>query len=413
MREPYIVGIDLGATQLRFIAAKSKTGEIRKSGPEDKGKYFFPSPFKKMGEGFLIDNLLKKIPLHERTSVYLYEKLNIFLKKSALKKSQVKAIGISVPGRILPGNKFMGANTPFTYATKDRYGNYGIDVMGTIKREFKEIKIALDNDCNCAGLAQGLYYKSLGIDPHTTFYITISTGIGGGGPRRDLDEVGHIPVDGGFPGLIPRCGCGAYGCLEAYASGEGILNQALNILRLYREDKRMFKQFETYESMRLNKPLHLSEKILVSHLEREYSRGRQLSTKLIFRKAALDKEKTGFDPFARYLVETAAVRTAKIIVAISYIHGLERIGIGGSVALENPRYVELISAEVNRIFWKTPHILQREVKVELSPLGYYVNDYGALSLVLDHKDIDQWVATMKKLANTKNETFMTFGHKEI
>lgn len=403
MREQYIVGIDLGATQLRFIAARSKTGEIRKSGPEDKGKYFFPSPFKKKGEGFLIDNLLRKIPLHERVSVYLYEKLNISLEKLALKKNQVKAIGISVPGRILPGNKFMGANTPFTYATKDRYGNYGIDVMGTIKRNFKEIKIALDNDCNCAGLAQGLYYKSLGIDPYSTFYITISTGIGGGGPKRDLDEVGHTPIGGGFPGLVPKCGCGAYGCLEAYASGEGILNQALTILRLYKEDKGRFKQFEAYESMRLGRPLHLSDSILASYLRREYLMGRQLSTELIFRKAALDRKGTGFDPFARYLVETAALRTAKAIVAISHIHGLERIGIGGSVALENPKYIELISAEVDRVFWKRPNILQRDIKVELSPLGYYVNDYGALSLVLDRKDVDRWVATMKKLANTKNE----------
>ncbi len=403
MREQYIVGIDLGATQLRFIAARSKTGEIRKSGLEDKGKYFFPSPFKKKGEGVLIDNLLKKIPLHERVSLYLCEKLNISLRKLALKKNQVKGIGISVPGRVLPGNKFMGANTPFTYATKDRYGNYGIDVMGAIKREFKGIKIALDNDCNCAGLAQGLYYKSLSIDPYTTFYITISTGIGGGGPKRDLDEVGHIPIGGGFPGLVPRCGCGAYGCLEAYASGEGILNQALTILRLYKEDKRTFKQFEAYESMRLGKPLHLSDRILASPLRREYSIGGQLSTKLIFHKAALNTKGTEFDPFARYLIETAAVRTAKVIVAISYIHGVERIGIGGSVALENPKYIELISAEVDRIFWKRPNILQRNIKVELSPLGYYVNDYGALSLVLDQKDVDRWMATMKKLANTKNE----------
>lgn len=64
----------------------------------------------------------------------------------------------------------------------------------------------------------------MGIDPNTTFFVTVGTGIGGGGPKRDLNEVGHILVDGYFPKLVPRCGCGASGCIEAYASGEGIKN---------------------------------------------------------------------------------------------------------------------------------------------------------------------------------------------
>jgi glucokinase len=84
------------------------------------------------------------------------------------------------------------------------------------------IPTVIDNDANLGGLGEAVYGAGAGCDP--LFYVTLSTGIGGGlitngrvfhGADSFAGEIGHIPVcpDG------PRCGCGANGCLERMCSG--------------------------------------------------------------------------------------------------------------------------------------------------------------------------------------------------
>jgi len=80
----------------------------------------------------------------------------------------------------------------------------------------------MDNDANVGGLGEAIYGAGAGHDP--TFYVTLSTGIGGGviidgDPYRGADsyagEIGHLTVrpEG------PECLCGANGCLERMCSG--------------------------------------------------------------------------------------------------------------------------------------------------------------------------------------------------
>ena len=84
------------------------------------------------------------------------------------------------------------------------------------------IPTVIDNDANLGGLGEAVHGAGAGCDP--LFYVTLSTGIGGGlitngrvfrGADTFAGEIGHIPVcpDG------PRCGCGANGCLERMCSG--------------------------------------------------------------------------------------------------------------------------------------------------------------------------------------------------
>lgn len=87
-----------------------------------------------------------------------------------------------------------------------------------------------DNDANGAALAESRFGAGAGCS-HVA-YFTISTGIGGGmvvdgrvyrGSSGTSAEFGHQcvqPTDG------PLCDCGAYGCLEALASGRGIERRA-------------------------------------------------------------------------------------------------------------------------------------------------------------------------------------------
>ena len=93
-----------------------------------------------------------------------------------------------------------------------------------------QLTTALDNDANCAilgecwvGAARGANY---------VMGMTIGTGIGGGivvngtlyhGASDCAGEIGHMTID--LDGR--RCGCGNYGCLEAYASGPAIALRAV------------------------------------------------------------------------------------------------------------------------------------------------------------------------------------------
>lgn len=84
------------------------------------------------------------------------------------------------------------------------------------------IPAILDNDANVGGLGEAGYGAGIGHDP--LFYMTLSTGIGGGliaggniyrGADSYAGEIGHISVRPGGP----ECLCGASGCLERMCAG--------------------------------------------------------------------------------------------------------------------------------------------------------------------------------------------------
>jgi glucokinase len=87
--------------------------------------------------------------------------------------------------------------------------------------------VVIDNDANAGALGESIYGAGRGHLP--LFYMTLSTGIGGGivlgdalgnaavyrGADSWAGEIGHLTVrpDG------PECLCGAHGCLERMCSG--------------------------------------------------------------------------------------------------------------------------------------------------------------------------------------------------
>ncbi len=84
------------------------------------------------------------------------------------------------------------------------------------------LPVTMDNDANVGALGEARYGAGVGCDP--LFYMTLSTGIGGGivaggsifrGADSWAGEIGHLTVrpDG------PECLCGAHGCLERMCSG--------------------------------------------------------------------------------------------------------------------------------------------------------------------------------------------------
>jgi glucokinase len=81
----------------------------------------------------------------------------------------------------------------------------------------------MDNDANAGALGEALYGAGRGYRP--LFYMTISTGIGGGiitsadaiyrGADSYAGEIGHLTIRPGGP----ECLCGSHGCLERMCCG--------------------------------------------------------------------------------------------------------------------------------------------------------------------------------------------------
>ena len=86
-------------------------------------------------------------------------------------------------------------------------------------REKFGIPAIMDNDANTGALGEAVYGAGKGASP--VFYMTLSTGIGGGiyadghiwrGADSYGGEIGHLTIHPGGP----ECLCGARGCLRAY-----------------------------------------------------------------------------------------------------------------------------------------------------------------------------------------------------
>ncbi|GIU73548.1 MAG: glucokinase [Bryobacteraceae bacterium] len=95
------------------------------------------------------------------------------------------------------------------------------DLPAWLRSEFG-VPVLMDNDANVGALGEGLHGAGRGFRP--LFYMTLSTGIGGGilleeGVYRGADsyagEIGHLNVrpEG------PPCLCGSNGCLERMCCG--------------------------------------------------------------------------------------------------------------------------------------------------------------------------------------------------
>jgi glucokinase len=95
------------------------------------------------------------------------------------------------------------------------------DLPGFVQAEL-DIPAIMDNDANVGALGESAYGAGRGFDP--LFYMTLSTGIGGGmvtrgevyrGADSYAGEIGHLTIqpDG------PECLCGARGCFERMCCG--------------------------------------------------------------------------------------------------------------------------------------------------------------------------------------------------
>lgn len=132
----------------------------------------------------------------------------------ALQPPKLAAIGVSFGGPV-------DATTGTVRLSHHIPGWENLPLKHLLEQEFG-VPVSVDNDANVAALGEHRYGAGQGYN--SIFYITISTGVGGGwilnsqpwrGARGMAGEIGHVVVDP----QGPVCLCGKRGCVERLASG--------------------------------------------------------------------------------------------------------------------------------------------------------------------------------------------------
>lgn len=151
---------------------------------------------------------------------------NLFLEliqSAGMQKEQIGGIGIGVPGvlDLEKGEVLFLPNLPGTWPH--------VPLRERIERS-TGLPTVLLNDVRAITYGEWRFGAGQGVE--TVAVFAIGTGIGGGlvlngrlhlGIGGTGGELGHMSID--FNG--PRCGCGNYGCVEAYASGPAIAAMGL------------------------------------------------------------------------------------------------------------------------------------------------------------------------------------------
>ncbi|PWA14909.1 hypothetical protein CCH79_00014216 [Gambusia affinis] len=135
---------------------------------------------------------------------------------------RILGVGISTGGRVNPQEGII------LHSTKLIQEWSSVDLRTPIS-DALGLPVWVDNDGNCAALAERKFGHGRGVDNFVT--VITGTGIGGGiihnselihGSTFCAAELGHIKVS--LEG--PECSCGSQGCIEAFASGMALQREA-------------------------------------------------------------------------------------------------------------------------------------------------------------------------------------------
>jgi len=142
-------------------------------------------------------------------------------------QGKILGIGLALPGPILDSR---GASF-----SPPSYPGWGELRVGELLEAEVDLPVLLDNDANAAALGEHLY--GAGREAKDMFYLNADRGVGGAvilngflhrGTQGGAGAIGHCVVD--LEG--PQCGCGRYGCLEAFAGRVAIARRAARALKL-------------------------------------------------------------------------------------------------------------------------------------------------------------------------------------
>lgn len=217
---------------------------------------------------------------------------------------------------------------------------------------------AYQNDANAA--AFGEFWVGAARDCRSMVLFTLGTGVGGGiiiddriieGEHSHGGELGHLRI--ALPEQGRLCGCGARGCLEAYASATAVVRRTREALAAWRGPTRLRDYFTATDA--------------------------ELTTRLIF-----DLADNG-DELALHIVDETAYYLALGAAAVIAVVDPEMIVFGGGMAEAGESFRARIDTYVRRFGLPYP---SKQVRIALAQLGPDAGVIGAAGcarqLVLSH-----------------------------
>jgi glucokinase len=202
VREQFIVGIDLGGTN---IAA----GAMPTDGTREIAMRMAPTKAEE-GAAAVVDRIARMVE----------EVIAQTMAETGAERSDFLGVGIGSPG---PLDRARGI-----VIVTPNLGWRDFPLRDEVSSRVN-LPATLDNDANCATL--GEWWCGAAKGGRNVVGLTIGTGIGGGlildgklyhGASDAAGEIGHTTIDS----TGRRCKCGNYGCLEAYTSGPNIAERA-------------------------------------------------------------------------------------------------------------------------------------------------------------------------------------------
>jgi len=154
--------------------------------------------------------------------------------EAALMAAIVEAARAVDPERtsVVAGFGSPGVLDPVTGALHDRTPHLMLPAEFPMRERLEQAlgrRVTLDNDANCAALAE--HHAGAARGARVSITVTVGTGVGCGivvegrvlrGAFGGAGEIGHMPLGS----LGPACTCGVEGCAEPMASGSGLVARA-------------------------------------------------------------------------------------------------------------------------------------------------------------------------------------------
>lgn len=206
----YVVGVDLGGTNVR-AAVVGRDEKIRGQARNGSGA--------KQGAGRVVEQTARTV----REAVAA----------AGLTLADVGAVGMAVPGHIDARTGVIHWSPNFGETVDGQFRMFlEVPFTGPVS-ETLGVAAYAGNDANIAALGEFRY--GAGREVQDMVMFTLGTGIGSGvissgrlvtGSTGGAVELGHhVIVAGGA-----RCGCGAFGCLEAYCGTHAIVERAMRAM---------------------------------------------------------------------------------------------------------------------------------------------------------------------------------------
>ncbi len=262
--------------------------------------------------------------------------INAKLEEKGIDKADFVGAGMGVPGPVMD-NGFVEKCVNLGWEKVNPAEELSALLGGAV--------VKVGNDANVAALGEmwqggGKGYTSLAA-------ITLGTGVGAGiildqqivnGSKGMGGEVGHITVNLSEP---DKCGCGAKGCLEQYASATGIVKEAKRALAKT-EEASVLRDIDNFSC-----------------------------------KDVLDAAKAG-DAVATAVVDGCMKYLALVMQQVSYVCDPQIFVIGGGVSKAGQYIIDVIRRHYNSLA-----ILKEEkADIALATLGNDAGIFGAARMIL-------------------------------